>query len=182
GEKSINKLKQAIEESKKQPLNRLIYALGIRYVGETTAKTLARAVDDLLQLTHFTEDQLKELEDVGIKVAKTVFDFFHSEDNIKLLKQLEDLGLQLKNSTKNLVINGNLNGQTFLFTGTLMQLKRNDAEALVEKNGGKLLSAVSSNLNFLVAGEKAGSKLEKAKKIPSVKIISEEDFLKMIPT
>lgn len=181
GEKSITKLQQAIEDSKKQPLNRLIYALGIRYVGETTAKTLAHAVDHLLQLADFSEEQLKELEDVGVKVAKTVYEFFHNADNIKLLHQLEELGLQLKNTKKNLATGGNLAGQTFLFTGTLVQLKRNNAEALVEQNGGKLLSAVSSNLNYLVAGEKAGSKLEKAKNIPSVKIISEEDFLKMLP-
>lgn len=181
GEKSIGKLQQAIEDSKKQPLNRIIYALGIRYVGENTAKTLARAVDHLLQLADYSEEQLRELEDIGVKVAKTVYEFFHNKDNIRLLSQLEQLGLQFKNSNKNLVTGGNLTGQTFLFTGTLVQLKRNDAEALVEKNGGKLLSAVSSNLNYLVAGEKAGSKLEKAKKIPSVKIISEEDFLKMLP-
>ena len=78
------------------------------------------------------------------------------------------------------MINGNLSGQTFLFTGTLTQLKRSDAEALVEKNGGKLLGTVSNKLNYLVAGEKAGSKLEKAKKIQSIKIISEEDFIKIL--
>ena len=86
-----------------------------------------------------------------------------------------------KNSNNDFVPGASLGGKTFLFTGTLTLLKRSDAEALVEKNGGKLLSAVSSNLHYLVAGEKAGSKLEKAKKIPSVKVISEEDFLKMLP-
>ncbi|MGB4846190.1 MAG: NAD-dependent DNA ligase LigA [Ferruginibacter sp.] len=181
GEKSVTKLKQAIEDSKMQPLNRLIYALGIRYVGETTAKTLANAVNHLLEFKDFTEERLKELEDVGVKVAKTVYEFFHNADNLFLLEQLEQLGLQLKNQKKELVSGGNLSGQTFLFTGTLLQLKRSDAEALVEKNGGKLISGVSSNLNYLVAGEKAGSKLEKAKKIPAVKIISEQDFLKMLP-
>ena len=181
GEKSITKLQQAIEDSKKQPLNRIIYALGIRYVGETTAKTLAHAVDHLLQFTDFTEEQLKELEDVGVKVAQTVHTFFHNPDNIQLLQQLESLGVQLKNEKKDFVTGGNLSGQTFLFTGTLTQLKRSDAEALVEKNGGKLISAVSSKLNYLVVGENAGSKLEKAKKIPNIKVISEEDFLKMLP-
>jgi DNA ligase (NAD+) len=180
GEKSISKLQQAIEDSKKQPLNRIIYALGIRYVGETTAKTLANAVEHLLDFKNFTEDQLKELDDVGVKVAKTVYEFFSNEDNIKLLEQLESLGVQLKNEKKNTTINGNLSGQTFLFTGTLTQLKRSDAEALVEKNGGKLLGTVSNKLHYLVAGEKAGSKLEKAKKIQSIKIISEEDFIKIL--
>ncbi|HEX2684690.1 MAG TPA: NAD-dependent DNA ligase LigA, partial [Ferruginibacter sp.] len=182
GQKSIAKLQQAIEDSKKQPLNRIIYALGIRYVGETTAKTLAHAVDHLLQFADFTEDQLKELEDVGVKVAKTVYEFFHNPDNIRLLNQLEDLGVQLKNEKKEMHTGGNLSGQTFLFTGTLAQLKRSDAEAMVEQNGGKIVAGVSSKLNYLVVGENAGSKLEKAKKIPTVKVITEEVFIKMLPT
>jgi DNA ligase (NAD+) len=181
GEKSITKLQQAIEDSKKQPLNRVIYALGIRYVGETTAKTLANAVDHLLDFAGYSEEQLMQLEDVGVKVAKTVFNFFNNEDNLQLLKQLENLGVQLKNEKKGTVTDGNLSGLTFLFTGTLSQLKRSDAEALVEANGGKILGAVSSKLNYLVAGESAGSKLEKAKKIPAIHVISEEEFIKMLP-
>ena len=181
GEKSITKLQQAIEDSKKQPLHRIIYALGIRYVGETTAKTLANAVDHLMQFADFTEAQLKELEDVGVKVGKTVYDFFHNKNNLHLLKQLEKLGVQLKNEKKELVTGGNLSGQSFLFTGTLARLKRSDAEALVEKNGGSIVSGVSSKLSYLVVGEDAGSKLEKAKKMATVKIITEEEFLKMLP-
>ena len=181
GEKSVTKLQQAIEDSKKQPLNRIIYALGIRYVGETTAKTLANAVEHLLQFAGFTEEQLMELDDVGVKVAKAVFEFFHNSDNLGLLQKLESVGVQLKNEKKDLVTGGNLSGQTFLFTGTLTQLKRSDAEALVEQNGGKLLGSVSSKLNYLVLGENAGSKLEKAKKIQNIKVISEEEFIKMLP-
>ncbi|HMI77270.1 MAG TPA: NAD-dependent DNA ligase LigA, partial [Ferruginibacter sp.] len=182
GQKSIAKLQQAIEDSKKQPLNRIIYALGIRYVGETTAKTLAHAVDHLLQFADFTEEQLKELEDVGVKVAKTVYEFFHNIENIHLLQMLERQGVQLKNEKKEMHTGGNLSGQTFLFTGTLAQLKRSDAEAMVEENGGKIVAGVSSKLNYLVVGENAGSKLEKAKKIPTIKVITEEVFIKMLPT
>ena len=182
GEKSITNLLSAIEASKTQPLYRLIFALGIRYVGETTAKTLANAVDHLLQFTDFTEEQLQELEDVGVKVAKSVYGFFHHQENLHLLAQLENLGVQLKNDKKVLITGGNLSGQTFLFTGTLARLKRNEAEAMVEKNGGKIIGGVSSKLSYLVVGEDAGSKLEKAKKIPGIKIISEEEFLKMLPT
>jgi DNA ligase (NAD+) len=181
GEKSITRLQQAIEDSKKQPLYRIIYALGIRYVGETTAKTLANAVDHLLDFADFTGEQLQELEDVGVKVAKTVYEFFHNQDNMHLLQQLESLGVQLKNEKKELVTDGNLIGQTFLFTGTLAHLKRSDAEAMVEKNGGKIIGGVSSKLNYLVVGEDAGSKLEKAKKLGTIKIITEEEFLKMLP-
>jgi DNA ligase (NAD+) len=182
GEKSVSKLKQAIEDSKKQSLNRVIYALGIRYVGETTAKTLAHAVDHLLQFEHFTEEQLMELDDVGVKVAKTVYEFFHNTDNLQLLKQLESLGVQLKNEKKGTITDGNLKGQSFLFTGTLSRLKRDEAEELVEKNGGRVIGSVSSRLNYLVVGENAGSKLEKAKKIPAIHVISEEEFLKMLPS
>ena len=182
GEKSINNLQAAIEASKSQPLYRLIYAMGIRYVGETTAKALAHAVDHLLDFANFTEDKLQELEDVGIKVAKSIYEFFHDKGNIHLLQQLEKLGVQLRNDRKPLVTGGNLSGQTFLFTGTLALLKRSQAEARVEENGGKIIAGVSSKLNYLVVGEDAGSKHEKAKKIPGIKIISEEEFLKMLPT
>ncbi len=180
GEKSITNLQGAIETSKQQPLHRLIFALGIRYAGETTAKVLAHAVKHLLEFQDLSLEDLQNLEDVGPKVAGSIHQFFHNWDNIKMLKRLEELGLKLKNDKKDLVAGGNLVGQTFLFTGTLPTLKRSDAEALVESNGGKLLGSVSSKLNYLVVGEDAGSKLEKAKKIPSVKIISEAEFMQMV--
>ena len=97
-----------------------------------------------------------------------------------MLRQLEALGLKLKNEKKDHAKGGNLAGQSFLFTGTLPTLKRSQAEEMVEQNGGTILSGVSSKLNYLVVGEDAGSKLEKAKKINSVKIISEAEFLKML--
>ena len=180
GEKSITNLQAAVEASKTQPLHRVIYGLGIRYVGETTAKTLAAAVEHLNDFANYTEEQLQQLDDVGIKVAKSIHAFFAGEDNIKLIQRLEALGVQLKNEKKELASDGNLSGQTFLFTGTLNKLKRSEAEAMVEKNGGKIVSGVSSKLNYLVVGEDAGSKQEKAKKITSIKIISEEEFLKML--
>jgi len=180
GQKSMDNLKTAIENSKKQPLHRLIFALGIRFVGETTAKTLAHAVDHLFDFKNFTAEQLQDLEDVGPKVAGSIHHFFSNKENIKILEQLERLGLTLRNDKKNFATDGNLSGLTFLFTGTLPTLKRSEAEEMVEKNGGQILSGVSSKLNYLVVGEDAGSKLEKAKKINTVKIISENDFIKMI--
>jgi DNA ligase (NAD+) len=180
GEKSINNLQEAIAKSKVQPLHRVIYGLGIRYVGETTAKTLANAVENLKDFIHFTEEQLQQLEDVGVKVAKSVYSFFSDAENIKLINRLEELGVKLKNEKNTIVTDGNLTGKTFLFTGTLNKLKRSEAEAMVETNGGKILGSVSSKLNYLVVGEDAGSKLEKAKKINTVQIISEEDFIKML--
>jgi len=180
GKKSIDNLMAAVENSKKQPLHRLIYALGIRYVGETMAKTLANAVDNLLDLQKFDEEALQNLEDIGPKLAGSVVQFFSNRQNIELIKALEELGLPLKNEKKDFSSEGSLNGQTFLFTGTLSKLKRSDAEEMVEENGGAIVSGVSSKLNYLVVGEDAGSKLEKAKKINTIKIISEDQFLKLI--
>ena len=182
GQRSIDNLKTAIDNSKSQSLNRLIFGLGIRYVGEATAKTLAKAVDHLLDFEKFSLEQLQNLEDVGIKVAGSIYQFFHLADNIEMIKKLEKLGVNLKNTKKEVEINGKLDQQTFLFTGSLPTLKRSEAEELVEKNGGRLLGSVSSKLNYLVVGEDAGSKLDKAKKISSIKIMNEEEFLKMIKT
>ncbi len=180
GKKSIDNLQTAIDNSKKQPLHRLIFGLGIRFVGETTAKTLAQAVHHLLDLKKFSLEGLLSLEDIGPKVAGSIVHFFSNEDNIGMLQKLESIGLQLKNEKKEHASGGNLEGLSFLFTGTLPTLKRTDAEEMVEKNGGKIVGSVSSKLNYLVVGEDAGSKLEKAKKINTVKIISEAEFIKML--
>ena len=179
GKKSIDNLVTAIENSKLQPLHRVIFGLGIRYVGETTAKILANAVEYLPDFKEFSAEQLLALEDVGPKVAGSIYEFFHNPDNLELLKHLETSGVNLKNDKKQNVVSGNLTGKTFLFTGTLTQLKRSEAEAMVEQQGGKLLSGVSSKLNFLVVGEDAGSKLEKAKKITSIRVITEQEFLQL---
>lgn len=180
GERSIANLGAAIEKSKEQPLHRLIYALGIRYVGETTAKVLAHAVRRIDEFARYTVDDLIALDDVGPKVAGSIHQFFHNDDNLAMLRQLESLGVCMENKKKLHDSSGNLSGKTFLFTGSLPVLKRSEAEELVESNGGKVLGSVSSKLNYLVAGADAGSKLEKARKISSVRIISEEEFLKMI--
>ena len=179
GKKSVDNLKAAIEASKQQPLYRLIYALGIRYVGETTAKTIASQIHHILDLVALSEEQLQSFEDVGVKVAKSIRHYFNDAKNIQLIKELEALGLNMI-QTNATAVDGNLSGLNFLFTGTLTQLKRSEAEAMVEARGGHILSGVSSKLNYLVVGEDAGSKLEKAKKIASIKIITEAEFIELI--
>ena len=179
GKKSVDNLKIAIDASKSQPLYRLIYALGIRFVGETTAKTIASHIEHILDLQHFSIEQLQSFEDVGVKVASSIHHYFSQEKNIALIKELEALGLNMI-QTNTTAVDGNLSGLNFLFTGTLTQLKRSDAEAMVEARGGHILSGVSSKLNYLVVGEDAGSKLEKAKKIASIKIITEADFIDLV--
>jgi DNA ligase (NAD+) len=179
GAKSVEKLRAAIDSSKKQPLHRLLFALGIRHVGETMAKTLANSVHHLLELKDFTEEQLMALEDVGPKVARSVYTFFRNDDSIELIQTLETLGLTVTNDPKP-AAGGSLEGQSFLFTGTLNRLKRSRAEALVEAQGGSIASGVSSKLQYLVVGDDAGSKLEKAKKIASIKILTEDQFLELV--
>lgn len=178
GEKSVTNLRDAIEKSKTQPLHRLITALGIRYVGETTAKALAQHTQHLTDLRTKTREDLLKIDDVGVKVAESIFEFFRNDDNIRMLEKLESLGLQLK-SNKSTPVTGSFSGKTFLFTGTMERMKRSEGEALVEQNGGILLSGVSSKLDYLIVGTDAGSKLEKAKKINTIHIIDEETFMKM---
>jgi DNA ligase (NAD+) len=179
GEKSVKKLRDGIEASKSQKAERVLYALGIRHVGLTTAKVLMKAVDYIPDLEKLGQEQLQELPDIGPKVAQTVFDFFKVEANMQMIKNLEFLGVNLRKEETEGGSN-KLDGKTFLFTGTLSKMGRSEAKTLVEENGGKLISSVSKNLNYLVAGEKAGSKLKKAEAIDSVEIITEDDFLKMI--
>jgi DNA ligase (NAD+) len=177
-EKSVNNLKHSIEGSKAQPLHRLIFGLGIRMVGETTAKKIAERAKDIFELKDWSVEQLIQIEDVGPKVAQSIFDFFHNPDTIAMLEQLKRLGVNTVND-KPVKTEGKLSGKTFLFTGTLT-MKRSDAEQLVESQGGKILGGVSAKLDYLVAGEDAGSKLDKAKKLGTVNVIDEQTFLKLI--
>jgi DNA ligase (NAD+) len=179
GKKSVENLSNAIQASKQQPLHRLIYGLGIRFVGETTAKTIASRINHLLDLTRITETQLLEFEDIGVKVASSIAQFFQDPAQRNMIETLIQLGLKVE-QTNHQQADGSLTGLNFLFTGTLTQLKRAEAEAMAEAKGGHILSGVSSKLNYLVVGDDAGSKLEKAKKIASIKIITEAEFIELI--
>jgi DNA ligase (NAD+) len=169
---------QAIEQSKTQPLHRLIYGLGIRHVGETTAKTLASAVAHITDFYNWDTEKLTTLPDIGPKVATAVADFFARPQNRQMIEKLDAAGVNLINDHRSQpATDGALAGKTFLFTGTLSQFKRSDAEQLVEARGGTLLSGVSSKLHYLVVGTDAGSKLEKAKKLGTVNILTEQEFV-----
>jgi DNA ligase (NAD+) len=173
-------MKAAIEAAKEQPLQRLIFALGIRFVGENTAKTLARHIHHLLDLKELEQTALLQLEDVGKKVAESIYEFFHTESNIQLLQQLESLGINMKAAEESSTSNKKLAGQSFLFTGTLPTLGRSKAEAMVEALGGTVAGSVNKKLTYLVAGAEAGSKLEKARTIGSIQIIEEAQFLALL--
>lgn len=178
-DKSVSNLKAAVEASKQQPLHRLIFGLGIRFVGETTAKKLAKHISDIEDLKDWSPEQLMTMEDIGPKVGASIHEYFADSENIKMLHELRQLGVHTRHDADTTVTDGKLSGKTFLFTGTL-KMKRSDAEELVEKNGGKILGSVSSKLNYLVTGEDAGSKLAKALKLGTVEIINEEKFLSMM--
>lgn len=179
-EKSVEKLIASIEQSKQNPSWRLLVGLGVRHIGATMAKQLAKEVAHLTDFKNWTNEQLIALDDVGPKVADSIVEFFWNDQNVDLFEELEFLGLNLKGSPKEQAGGGLLEGKTFLFTGSLQQFTRDEAKAMVEANGGKVMSGVSNNLNYLVAGEKAGSKLTKAQAIESIEVLSEEEFLALI--
>lgn len=179
GEKSVNNLKNAIEESKSRPLYRLIYGLGIRYVGETTAKTLADAVNCVEDLREFSTEDLMKLKDIGEKVAQEIYNFFHDDKNLDVIKQLKNLGVKTCKEVKEKV-EGKLTGMVFVFTGTLDSFSREKAKEIVESLGGEVSENISKKVNYLIVGKDPGSKLQKAQKIPSIKILTEKDFLQMI--
>jgi len=179
GEKSAENLLNALEASKDRPLARCIYALGIRHVGEHVAEVLAERFGSLEALMNASYEELEATPEVGPVVARSVRDFFDREDNVKAIERLREGGVKFPPVERRAAGEGKLAGKTFVFTGALSRFSRSEAEALVRQHGGRAASSVSKNTDFVVAGEKPGSKLAKAEKL-GVKVISEEDFVKML--
>jgi len=178
GKKSAENLERAINISKKQKFNKVLFGLGIRFVGERTAKILTENYRNIDNLIDAGFDELIEIEEIGEKITRSIIDFFQNEKNLKLIEKLKEVGVNFQ--SESIVKSNKLSGKKFLFTGALQKYKRAEAAELVEKNGGKTISTVSKNLDYLVIGENPGSKLVKAQKIDSIKIISETDFEKML--
>ncbi len=178
GEKSAQNLIQAIETSKTKNFDKVLYALGIRYIGERTAQILAEHFTDVDALMQASIEDLESVQEIGTKIAVTLRDYFANENNIALISNLRDIGLNFEyHSDKDSDL---FKGKTFLVTGTLPNFGRKEIEALIQSHSGKILSAVSKSLNYLVVGENAGSKLSKAQKIASIQIINETELLTMI--
>lgn len=179
-EKSADNLISGIEKSKEIPFERLLFALGIRYVGETVAKKLAKHYKNIHALAASTVEELTNVDEIGERIAESVVTFFASEENQKLLQRLKEYGLQLEISQEKLANQTNkLVGKTFVVSG-VFERSREDLKKLIEDNGGKVSSSISSKTNYLVAGENMGpSKLAKAEKL-GTKIISEKDFLGLL--
>lgn len=180
-EKSAQNIIDGVEKSKQIPYEKVLYGIGIKHVGETVAKKLAKNFPSIDDLKNATEEELCQVKDIGSKIAESIVSYLQNTENWEMIERLRSYGVQLEkgeNTTE--VLSTVLEGKTFLFTGKLSLFTREQAEEMVEKHGGKNISAVSKNLNYLVVGEKAGSKLKKAQDIGTITILDEQQFLDLI--
>lgn len=178
-DKSAQNIIEGIENSKHVPFEKVLYALGIRHIGETMAKKLARRFKSIEELQKATLEELENTADVGNKIAKSIQEYFSKPEHRILIRKLKESGLHFETEDSIEEISRVLEGKTFLFTGKLTAFTRDHAEELVEKNGGRNISSVSKNLDYLVVGEKAGSKLKKAQQLGTVQILDEYQFLEL---
>ena len=178
GKKFAQNLINAIEESKKRDLYRVINSLGIRHVGVKLAKTLARYFKDMDKLIVATYEELRMIDDVGEITADTIYEFFRQEQTIDLINKLKQANVNMKAEIQENE-DGKFAGKTFVLTGSLEHYSREEASEIIEKMGGKTSSSVSKKTDYVLAGEDAGSKLKKAQEL-GITIISEEEFITML--
>ena len=177
GEKTVQNLKNAIENSKNNDLSKLIFALGIRHIGSKAGKLLAEHFGSMQAILNAKREDFEEIEGFGSILAQSAYDFFALSDTKQMLSELERLGVNMKNLKE--VKDNRFTGLTFVLTGTLPTYSRSEATEIIESFGGKTASSVSKKTSYVLAGEEAGSKLEKANKL-GVAVINEEEFKKMI--
>lgn len=184
GKKSGENLSKAIEKAKKNPISRLLHSLTIHHLGKRASKIIAEQINYVLDLCDWEKENYLALKDIGPVVAENMVDYFHNEENVTVLKRMEALGVNLyqteEDKPKVLNESGVLFGKTILFTGTLTSMGRKEAEQKAEALGAKNISAVSKNLDILVVGESAGSKLTKAQAIATITIFTEAEFVELI--
>jgi DNA ligase (NAD+) len=184
GKKSAENLFKAIEKAKNNPISRLLHSLTIHHLGKRASKIIAEQIDHVLDLCDWDLEKYLALKDIGPVVAENMVAFFEKKESIALLKRMEELGVNLaqtdEDKPKVLNESGVLFGKTILFTGTLTNMGRKEAEQKAEALGAKNISAVSKNLDILVVGESAGSKLTKAQSIPTITIYTEAEFIYLI--
>ena len=181
GEKSAENIINGIEQSKKVPFERVIFALGIRFVGETVAKKIAKSFTNIDELINASKEELINIDEIGEKIAQSILNFFSNETNRTLIQRLKDAGLTLQRSEEERAdYTDKLSGLSIVISGVFTHYSRDEYKAMIEKNGGKNVGSISAKTSFILAGENMGpSKLEKANKL-GIKIINEEEFLKLI--
>lgn len=179
GSKSVSNLMKSIEESKTAGLDRLLIGLGIRYIGTKAAKTLAAAYSDIEQIKLASIEDLLQIDEIGEKMAQSIFEFFKVEENLNLIERLKLAGVSMSVDKKDSQQKPIFEGMKFVLTGTLETLKRDEAAVLIEERLGKTSSSVSKNTTAVIAGEEAGSKLDKAIAL-GVTVINEEVFKKLL--
>ncbi len=177
GDKSAQNVLNEIEASKKLPLQRVIYGLGIRFVGERTAEFLAEHFGSMDALVNASQEELQEVNEVGPRIAQSIVEFFQERRNRELVQQLRSAGLSFTGNKKQR--GTKLAGKTFVLTGTLARYTRDEAKKMIEDAGGKVASSVSKKTDYVVAGADAGSKLEKAKEL-GVKVVDEKEMEKLL--
>ena len=175
GEKSVNNLLNSIENSKANSLDRLIFALGIRMIGQRASKLLSEAFENIDEIMGATYEELISVNEIGEKMAKSIVTFFKEERNTALVEKLRNLGVNMKSERKAIEINENFLSKTFVLTGTLTDFKRDRAKEIIEGFGGKVTGSVSKKTDYVLAGEEAGSKLQKANEL-GIQVIDEETF------
>lgn len=179
GEKSADNILRNIEASKQVPFARVLFAIGIRFIGETTAKILARQFKNIDALIHADPEQLIEAEEVGEKIARSIIEYFADAENMRIVERLRSYGLQFQNQVQEGATD-RLAGLNFVISGTFVHHSRDQLKELIERHGGRNLSGVSSNVNYLLAGQNIGpAKLAKVSKL-GVKMINEEEFMQML--
>jgi len=179
GEKKANNLLNAIEKSKNQPFENVLYALGIRFVGKTVAKIISRHFKNIDNLISASKEEISSVYEIGDKIASSVYDFLRNSSNIEIINHLRERGIKFSIDNEPTDISNKLAGKTFVFTGELSTMTRADAAKIVEKLGGRETKSVSKNTSYVVVGENPGSKFQKAKEL-NIAILTEEDFLNLI--
>lgn len=181
GEKSAQRILDGLEASKKVPFERVLFALGIRFVGETVAKTLAKKLHSIDKISSCTTADLLEIDEIGERIATSVVEWFSKEEHQKLIQFLKEKGLQFEISEEQITSKTDkLNGLSIIISGTFEKYSRDELKDMIEQNGGKNVGSISKKTSFMLAGDNMGpSKLEKASQL-GVPIISEDDFLKML--
>jgi DNA ligase (NAD+) len=183
GQRSAQKIESAIDKAKKNPIHRLLHSLSVHHLGKKASQLIAQNIESVFDLQNWSVEDFVDIKDIGPVVADNVVAYFKDEENIALLRKLEAAGVNMLQTEDdkpvNVAADAPLIGKSILFTGTLQKMGRKEAQEMAVKAGAKNISAVSSKLNILVVGEKAGSKLKKAQALGTVEILTEDQFLEL---